>query len=456
MTTVHPHEFSQEGFWKGWIAVTRSGVFKYLTQDGKELWLRREPADVFSEEHLNSLKGMPIVLSHPSSNINSLNVLDSDRPVIGSILSQFDYPTDEDGNPTEGYLHAQAVIWAQDAIDLIVNGHGMVSEGYTFDFAEETGEAIDINDDGEWTVKRKYNGKQKKPIANHVAVLDSDEQGRAGKYARVVFDSDKGTIELEEPEAIVVETPEVATESEAVTASDSDESIEEVATNSETDSEGGDPGFVEAIETESEPETEQVEANDSIYDLEPIDESGMPTIDNSNDPVYKMLKMIANASAIAPWLYISPHIELTLGNIARSIISAINYSADLPENDDMAIMKAEILLETVRTGYDSTDAEVKVIRIGDSANGKLTIVAKQKANDAQFVAPPVVQPVSTPAIASDSVSTRKPPIVEPLPEFKAPVPTPNRAVAQMAMDARSLAGTGGKPDRTASLYKNWK
>lgn len=459
MTTVHPYEFSQEGFWKGWIAVTRSGVFKYLTQDGRELWLRREPVDVFSEEHLNSLKGMPIVLSHPSSSINSLNVLDSDRPVIGSILSQFDYPTDSEGNPTEGYLHAQAVIWAQDAIELITKGHGMVSEGYTFDFAEELGESIDINDDGEWTVKRKYNGKQKRPIANHVAVLDSDEQGRAGKYARVVFDSDKGTIELESPEAIAVETPESANETEPVEAIDSTEPIEELVSEStdEVEPDAIADEVTESTKAEDVPETEQVEATDSILDLEPTDSAGMPTIDNSNDPVYKMLKMIANASAIAPWLYISPHIELTLGNIARSIISAINYSADLPENDDMAVMKAEILLETVRTGYDSTDAEVKVIRIGDSANGKLTIVAKPRANDAivQPAEVPTIQPPK-PAIATDSVSTRKAPVIEPLPAFTPVASKPNPAFAQMAMDARTLAGKGGKPDRTASLYKNWK
>jgi hypothetical protein len=430
--TIHPHEFSQEGFWKGWIAVTRSGVFRYLTEDGQEIWLRRDPIDVFSEEHLDSLKGMPIVISHPRNGVNSLNISDDDRSPVGAILSQFDYPTDEDGNPIDGYLHAQAVIWKQDAIELATN-HGEVSEGYSFEYSAESGEAIDINDSGEWTVPRTYKGRQKKPIANHVAILDSTEKGRAGTYARVVFDDDKGTIDLDESIPIA--------ESEPVTENVSEESVNETESAIE-------PESVDAADSINEDYGDGVPANDSIYDLAPTDSNGEFTIDNSNDPVYRMLKMVANAASIASWLYISPHIELNPGNIARSIISAINYSADLPENDDMAIMKAELLLETVNSAWDSEDVKPVVTQIGDTATGKLSFAPKSIIATSQPEPKASIDPTSQ-AVATDS-KTRM--TIAPLPDSQ---PKPNPTFVRMANDAKTIASSGGKPDRTSSLYKNW-
>lgn len=432
--TIHPYEFSQEGFWKGWIAVTRSGVFRYLTDSGEEIWLRRDPIDVFSEEHLNSLKGMPIVISHPKKGVNSLNISDSDRSPVGAILSQFDYPTDENGNPTDGYLHAQAVIWKQEAIELATN-HGEVSEGYSFDYANESGEAIDINDSGEWTVTRQYKGRQKKPIANHVAILDSTEKGRAGTYARVVFDDDKGTIELDE--AIPVNESEPIEVEES--ASEPESAIEPVES-------------VETADSINEDYGDGTPANDSIYDLAPTDDNGSYTINNSSDPTYKMLKMVANAASIASWLYISPHIELTPGNIARSIISAINYSADLPENDDMAIMKAEILLETVYSAYDSEDIKPVVTRIGDSATGKLTFAPKNVISTFQGESSKV-QAADDSAIQAIATDSKPKMTIEPLPQ--AVQPKPNPTFVRMANDAKTIASSSQKPDRTSSLYKNW-
>lgn len=417
MASNHPHFYGAEGFWRGWIAVTRSGVFPYMVEDSEgnrttAFW-ERSPEDVFSDAHLQSLIGVPIVARSHTKPLTSVNVLESEKPVVGAILSQFKRPIDEHGNLAHGYLYAKAVLWDQASIELARNGHGQVSEGYSFDLVERDGEAIDVGDSGEWNVARKVTGKMTALTANHVTVLDSEEQGRAGKQAVVVFDSES--------------SPAIAFDSESELQADEDNSTSLVVDEQ-----------VEVDDSTSDEDISAIAGDLLIAEdsLEiPSDSDGSLTIDNSADPVYKMLKLVSAASRVAGWLYIDPNVELTLGNVARMVIEAINYSADLPDNDDMAIMKAELLIETIGNAWDSEDVAVQVLQVGDTNHGTLKLSAKTK-------------PAPSTTDAAIAAPTEKP---TPANHTLTPLPSLQR----MANDTR-FATIPQKTDRTSSLRKGWK
>jgi len=56
---------TDEGFIKGEAVVTRPGILKYITADGKVSRRFRPPEEVIKKEHLDSMKMMPITQGHP-------------------------------------------------------------------------------------------------------------------------------------------------------------------------------------------------------------------------------------------------------------------------------------------------------------------------------------------------------------------------------------------------------
>jgi hypothetical protein len=58
-------KITDEGFIKGEAVVTRPGIFKYITADGKVSRRLRLPEEVTKPEHLDSMKMMPITNGHP-------------------------------------------------------------------------------------------------------------------------------------------------------------------------------------------------------------------------------------------------------------------------------------------------------------------------------------------------------------------------------------------------------
>lgn len=158
-----------EGFLKTRAIVTNTGIFKYLTKDGKILLELRPPEEVFKEESINSLKNIPITDNHPNVLVNSDNIeeLQKKGVVVGFTGSDVRY----DGHA----ISVDLTITNDKMIKKIESGEQRaLSCGYTtnLDFSK-TGYAFGNNE---------YNSVQRDIIYNHVAVVPN---GRAGDLAKI-------------------------------------------------------------------------------------------------------------------------------------------------------------------------------------------------------------------------------------------------------------------------------
>ena len=154
-----------EGYIKGSAIVTRTGVFKYINQDGTVRLELRHPDDILEEDSLESLKQIPITVEHPTVLVDSSNVKQLGVGLTGETVKV-------DGEN----IKTTVTITSIDGVEAINSGKEELSLGYTLDLEEEEG---------------IYNGqpythRQKNIRYNHLAIV---ERGRAGANARLNFDS---------------------------------------------------------------------------------------------------------------------------------------------------------------------------------------------------------------------------------------------------------------------------
>ncbi len=163
-----------EGYVIADAAVTRTGIFIYYDQSGKQIRVLRKPDDVFNEISMNSLKLKPITNNHPS-NKKLLNKTNAKDYLIGS--------TGENVHHDETTLFTSLIIYDGDTIDNdIANGKLEFSCGYDSMLIQEAG----IFDGQE------YDFIQSDISYNHVALVG---KGRAGSDIRLNFmDSETYTI----------------------------------------------------------------------------------------------------------------------------------------------------------------------------------------------------------------------------------------------------------------------
>lgn len=156
-------ELNNDGQLTGRAACTNIGVFTYIRPDGTIVRELRHPNEVFSKESMDSLKNIPLTLTHP-------NVVHPTDGIIGK--------TGE--NPVNGdnlYLSIDMTITDSSAIDAITNsGMRFLSAGYTCDVVHESGRWLGMG----------YDAVQKNIRYGHVAVVDSS---RAGETAMIKLDS---------------------------------------------------------------------------------------------------------------------------------------------------------------------------------------------------------------------------------------------------------------------------
>lgn len=155
---------TKEGFLKGKAIVTRTGVFKYMNNDGSIRYELRHPDDIFTEESLNSLKTIPITNEHPSElvNVDNANLL-----MVGM--------TGEEILVNDDSIIATLTFTHKDGIEAIQRGKQELSAAYTLDVIKESGIY-----NGE-----KYTHRQTNVNYNHVSIVN---EGRAGRTARVNLD----------------------------------------------------------------------------------------------------------------------------------------------------------------------------------------------------------------------------------------------------------------------------
>ena len=154
-----------EGYIKGSAIVTRTGVFKYIDNQGNVRLELRHPDDILEEDSLDSLKQIPITVEHPTVLVDSTNVKQLGVGLTGETVKV-------DGEN----IKTTVTITSIDGVEAINSGKEELSLGYTLDLEEEQG---------------IYNGqpythRQKNIRYNHLAIV---ERARAGANARLNFDS---------------------------------------------------------------------------------------------------------------------------------------------------------------------------------------------------------------------------------------------------------------------------
>jgi uncharacterized protein len=159
---------TKEGFLKGDVVATRTGVFWYETKDGKVEGVLRPPEEVFKNESLESLKGLPILYGHPDYMVNVDTITEH---VVGY--------TGDNVRIDKDKVIINATITRPDAIEAIKNGLKGVSLGYY---------SLNIDQEGEYEGE-KYTSIQTNIDYNHLAAAIA--AGRAGPEARINLSFDK-------------------------------------------------------------------------------------------------------------------------------------------------------------------------------------------------------------------------------------------------------------------------
>lgn len=160
-----------EGFLKGDVVVTRSGIFNYMEPDGKVRKELRHPDDVFDSESLDSLKMIPVVLDHPPKDANGSRMVTAENAKKLSVGS-----TGETHRVMGGKVSIPIVITDAAAVLAVESGKDQLSLGYAAEMDDETGVY-----NGE-----KFDSRQRGIKYNHLAIVDV---ARAGPEARIRMDS---------------------------------------------------------------------------------------------------------------------------------------------------------------------------------------------------------------------------------------------------------------------------
>jgi len=169
-------EITKEGYLKGIAAVTKVGIQYYQARDfgidsNEMVAVFRPPETVFHPETMESIKQIPITMTHPNEDVNSVN---HNRLSVGS--------TGEQSGPIDDErMGVNFVINDKPIVDGIISGEiGELSLGY---------------DSFIISVEGSYNGEsygyqfEGPMINNHLAVLEKGD-GRCGESVKILDNGD--------------------------------------------------------------------------------------------------------------------------------------------------------------------------------------------------------------------------------------------------------------------------
>jgi len=171
---------TKEGYIETNAIVTRTGVFKYLNEDGSIRRELRHPDDVFKTKSLDSLQRRPVTLNHPTELVNSKNASQYQKGYTGD-----EYSVDGE------FVKLNLTVTHEDAVTAIDSGKVQLSLGYEVELIEEVGEY-----NGE-----RYDHRQTEIEYNHLAIVD---RARAGDKASIKFDSeDEAPVNMSISETVI-------------------------------------------------------------------------------------------------------------------------------------------------------------------------------------------------------------------------------------------------------------
>ena len=166
---------TSEGYLRGEAVVSRTGVFPYLNNDGTTRWELRHPDDILTQATLDSIRGVPVTMDHPSELVTAENAKALTIGYVGDNV-RIDGP-----NIIAGFTITDA-----DAIRTVEAGKRGLSLGYVVN---------DLRvDAGEYNGQR-HTHRQTGTLVNHLAVCTA---GRVGTAARINLDGAAVMIETKE------------------------------------------------------------------------------------------------------------------------------------------------------------------------------------------------------------------------------------------------------------------
>ena len=149
------------GFLRIWGTIAKVGWLQYQNTDGSTRWEYVSPEVLFNVDHLESIAGSPLTLSHP---VNPITPSNYKQFVVGSTGTKVVARADK------GVVDIITVVCDQEAIDSVMSGKTrQLSMGYEAD--------LEPRSDG------KFN--QIKRVCNHNALV---ELARAGPEACLHLD----------------------------------------------------------------------------------------------------------------------------------------------------------------------------------------------------------------------------------------------------------------------------
>jgi hypothetical protein len=152
-------EKTKEGYIRAYPRVTRTGIFLYRKADGSVIRELRPENEVFNEDSLESIFGIPVTNDHPSvGSVNSKNAKELQVGFTGDSVEQ-------DGQ----FIRIPLTITDQATIDDIESGKREISCGYQCLVSDSNGEG-------------DYDTVQSNIRYNHVAIV---RKGRAGSQVRI-------------------------------------------------------------------------------------------------------------------------------------------------------------------------------------------------------------------------------------------------------------------------------
>lgn len=275
MTIVRRYDQSQlagaqrtpQGFLKAPLSnLTRVGVLKYRTADGKIRRELRHPEDVFAPESLATLALAPLTNEHPDGAVTPENVKKLSIGIVGENISHDD-----------SFVQGDVVVMEESSIKEVEAGDKVeLSTGYTCSLEEAPGVY-----EGE-----EYDVRQRGIVYNHVCIT---KLGRAGPEVRLRLDSQDAVqltkeIEMEKITINGVEyecTPELKKALEAQMAA-AQQATQDAATKLAEETKAKDELKAKADEASSQVEVVQAKADELQAKNDSLEEKLKTRMDSNN------------------------------------------------------------------------------------------------------------------------------------------------------------------------------
>lgn len=308
-----------QGYLRAPARATRVGVLKYRRPDGSIVRELRPPEEVFKEDSLQTLAGVPVTDDHPE--VMLLNPENTHEYMCGFTSDK----VEKDGD----FVKTFATITDADLIEKAKGGKVELSCGYECEHEESP---------GVWN-GQPYDLIQRNIQYNHLAVVD---RGRAGPEARLRLDADDaildeqqedntmmvkikiGDMEFEVPEAVANELKMMA-EKNAAMATEMDKMKADMAKAPEMEKQMG--------EMKSEMDKCQAKMDAMQAELEKAKAAPAPIVKMDADEVKKAVKeritIIAVAAKVLPGEKIAKLDDMSDLDIKKEVILADSPKASL-------------------------------------------------------------------------------------------------------------------------------